>query len=86
MFYGDVFRPAGRRLDVGDPWLRPADATEFDAELLLAWWRGAAESDTGVIGPNARTLARVPGSVQAGGGRCGYPGGRRSFARVGGRV
>jgi hypothetical protein len=66
VFYGDVFRPAGRRLDVGDPWLRPADATEFDAELLMAWWRGAAESDAGVIGPDARTLARVPGSVQAG--------------------
>jgi hypothetical protein len=66
VFYGDVFRPAGRRLAVGDPWLRPADATEFDHELLMVWWRGAAELDVGVIGPDARTLVRAPGSVQAG--------------------
>jgi hypothetical protein len=66
LFYGDVFRPAGRRLDVGDPWLTVADATDFDQELLMAWWRGAAESDPQVIDPDARTLARTPGSVQAG--------------------
>lgn len=65
MFYGDLFRPAGRRLDAGDPWLTAADATEFDQELLAAWWRGAAESDSRVIHPDARTLARTPGSVQA---------------------
>ena len=65
VFYGDVFRPAGRRLAVGDPWLTAADATEFDQELLAAWWRGAAESDPRVVHPDARTLARTPGSVQA---------------------
>jgi hypothetical protein len=75
MFYGDVFRPAGRLLGVGDPWLRPADATEFDAELLMAWWRGAAESDAGVIGPDARTLA------SAGAGQC--PGRAAGVKRVG---
>jgi len=64
-FYGDLFRPAGRRLGVGDPWLTAADATDFDQELLAAWWRAAAESDPGVIHPDARTLARTPGSVQA---------------------
>jgi pimeloyl-ACP methyl ester carboxylesterase len=64
-FYGDVFRPAGRQLGVGDPWLTPADATDFDQELLMAWWREAAESDPRVIHPDARTLARTPGSVQA---------------------
>jgi hypothetical protein len=63
-FYGDLFRPAGRRLGIGDPWLTIADATEFDRELLVAWWRGAAESDPQVIQPNARTLARAPSSVQ----------------------
>ena len=66
VFYGDLFRPAGRLLGVGDPWLTAADATEFDRDLLMAWWRGAAESDPGVIDPDARSLVRVPGSVQAG--------------------
>jgi pimeloyl-ACP methyl ester carboxylesterase len=65
VFYGDLFRPAGRRLGVGDPWLTAADATDFEQELLLAWWRGAAESDPRVVHPDARTLARAPGSVQA---------------------
>ena len=65
VFYGDVFRPAGRRLAVGDPWLTAADATEFDREMLAAWWRGAAESDPRVVDPGARTLARTPGGVQA---------------------
>jgi hypothetical protein len=66
VFYGDVFRPGGRQLAIGDPWLTPADATDFDRELLMAWWRGAAESDPAVIDPDARALVRVPGSVQAG--------------------
>ena len=65
VFYGNVFRPAGRRLAVGDPWLTAADTTEFDQELLAAWWRGAAESDPRVVHPDARTLARMPGGVQA---------------------
>jgi hypothetical protein len=65
VFFGDVFRPAGRRLGVGDPWLTAADATQFDQELLAAWWREAAESDPRVIHPDSRTLARTPGGVQA---------------------
>ena len=65
VFYGDLFRPPGRRLGLGDPWLTAADAVEFDQELLAEWWRGAAECDPGVVHPDARTLARVPGSVQA---------------------
>lgn len=65
VFYGDVFRPPGRLLGPGDPWLKAADATEFDRELLVAWWRVAAESDPHVVHPDARTLARTPGNVQA---------------------
>jgi hypothetical protein len=65
VFYGDVFRPAGRQLGVGDPWLTPTDATQFDQELLLAWWWGAAESDPRVTHPDARTLAQTPERVQA---------------------
>jgi pimeloyl-ACP methyl ester carboxylesterase len=66
VFYGDLFRLPGRLLGPGDPWLTAADATEFDRELLMVWWQGAAESDQGVIHPDARALVRVPGSVQAG--------------------
>lgn len=65
VFYGDLFRPPGRLLGPGDPWLAAEDATEFDQELLLSWWRAAAESDPHVVHPDARTLARAPGSVQA---------------------
>ena len=34
VFYDDVFRPTGRHLGIGGPWLTAADATEFDQELL----------------------------------------------------
>jgi hypothetical protein len=64
-FYGDLFRPSGHRLDVGDPWLTAGDVTDFEAELLAEWWQGAADTDPGVISPRGRTLARVPGSPQA---------------------
>jgi hypothetical protein len=64
-FYGDIFRPAGRRLDANDPWLTAADATDFEADLLMNWWQGAAEVDPHVIDPYARTLARTPNRVQA---------------------
>jgi pimeloyl-ACP methyl ester carboxylesterase len=65
VFYGDVFRPPGRRLGPGDPWLTADDADDFERELLLSWWRAAAESDPRVISPDARTLMRTPGTVQA---------------------
>jgi len=65
-FYGDVFRPAGQRLDVGDPPYTPADVDDgFERDLLLAWWAEAARVDPGVVPPGADTLVRVPGSAQA---------------------
>ncbi len=65
-FYGDVFRPAGRRLDVGDPPYTPADVDDgFERDLLLAWWVEASRVDPGVVPPGADTLVRVPGSAQA---------------------
>jgi len=65
-FYGDLFRPPGRHLAVGEPVIRPQDLDEFEHDLLSAWWVEAARSDTAVIAPDARTLAvRTPGSVQA---------------------
>lgn len=63
-FYGDVFRPEGRSLAVGDAWLTVDDLEDFERELLLAWWLGAAEADPGVIAPGAASLAGVPGGVQ----------------------
>jgi hypothetical protein len=63
-FYGDLFRPLGS-LGVSDPWLTAQDATEYDAELLLEWWRTAAQTDPAVPNPDADLLMRVPATVQA---------------------
>jgi hypothetical protein len=66
-FYGDLFRPPGRPLGAGDPLYTAEDvAPGMEEDLLRAWWAGAAAADPGVAGPDARTLARAPGSVQAG--------------------
>ncbi|MGX1886816.1 hypothetical protein [Streptomyces sp. NPDC055287] len=65
-FYGDLFRPAGEFLAVGDPPYSAADVEEgFERELLLAWWQAAAESDPAVVPPDADTLVATPRSVQA---------------------
>jgi hypothetical protein len=56
-FYGDFFRPPARHLGTGDAWLTPADLTDFDRELLHAWWRASAEVDPGVISPDAPSLS-----------------------------
>ncbi|HEY8986246.1 MAG TPA: hypothetical protein VIU15_42570 [Streptomyces sp.] len=65
-FYGDLFRPPGESLAVGDPLLGARDVEPgWEEEQLLAWWRAAAETDPAVAPPGADTLARVPGSVQA---------------------
>src|SRR4051812_43681773 len=63
-FYGNIFRPAGRVLSVGPPPVRPADLTDYEAAMLMAWWRAAAETDPAVMPPDARTLARTPAGVQ----------------------
>jgi hypothetical protein len=66
-FYGDLFRPPGRRLGAGDPLYTAADvAPGLEEDLLRAWWAEAAATDPGVAGPDARTLARAPWTVQAG--------------------
>jgi hypothetical protein len=55
--YGDVFRPAGRFLDGGVPPLTAADVDPgLESELLLAWWRAAAESDPQVAPLDGRSL------------------------------
>ncbi|MFC8664055.1 hypothetical protein, partial [Streptomyces sp. NPDC057199] len=66
-FYGDLFRPAGEFLAVGDPPYTAADVEEgLEQELLLAWWQSAADSDPAVVPPDAEdTLVSTPRSVQA---------------------
>lgn len=65
-FYGHLFRPAGDLLAVGDPLFTADDIDAgFEQELLLEWWREAARVDPKVAPPEADTLVRVPGSVQA---------------------
>ncbi|MFF2502383.1 hypothetical protein ACFVTY_03170 [Streptomyces sp. NPDC058067] len=65
-FYGDLFRPAGELLAVGNPLLGAADVEDgFERELLLEWWRAAAETDPAVVAPSANTLTATPRSVQA---------------------
>ncbi|GAB2991875.1 lipase family protein [Saccharothrix stipae] len=64
-FYGDVFRPGGSLLGVGDPMLGPGDvAPGLEQELLAAWWAAAAEADERVAPPDGDTLASTPGWVQ----------------------
>ncbi|MFF2367802.1 hypothetical protein ACFVU0_34520 [Streptomyces sp. NPDC058122] len=64
-FYGDLFRPAGHTLGVGDPRYTAADVNEgMETELLLAWWQAAADCDPQIAPPGADTLARAPRSVQ----------------------
>ncbi|MER5908727.1 hypothetical protein ABT150_53750 [Streptomyces mirabilis] len=65
-FYGDLFRPEGEFLAVGDPPYTATDVEDgFEQELLLAWWKAAADSDPGVVPPDADTLVSTPQSVQA---------------------
>jgi hypothetical protein len=63
-FYGDLFRPVGHTLAVGDPMFTADDVDDFEAELLLEWWEASARTDPGVPPPGADTLARAPRSVQ----------------------
>jgi hypothetical protein len=65
-FYGDLFRPAGELLAVGDPRYGAKDVEPgWEQELLFAWWREAAEVDSRVAPPGGDTLVRAPGSAQA---------------------
>ncbi|MGN9759746.1 hypothetical protein [Streptomyces sp. SD31] len=64
-FYGDLFRPPGHTLAVGDPVFTADDVDEgFETELLLEWWTAAARTDPAVPPPGADTLARSPRAVQ----------------------
>ena len=82
-FYGDLFRPPGRHLAAGDPLIRAEDLDPLEQDLLAAWWGEAARTDAGVVAPDARTLARAPGSVQ---GALRALSGSRFFAALGERA
>ncbi len=82
-FYGDLFRPQGRHLAPGDPLIRAEDLDPFEQDLLAAWWGEAARTDAAVVAPDARTLARAPGSVQ---GALRALSGSRFFAALGERA
>ncbi|MEV6165130.1 hypothetical protein AB0L71_25045 [Streptomyces sp. NPDC052052] len=65
-FYGDLFRPPGRTLAVGDPLLTASDVMDgFELDLLLAWWQQAAQIDPAVPpATGSTTLARSPRVAQ----------------------
>ncbi|WP_327351531.1 hypothetical protein [Streptomyces sp. NBC_01304] len=63
-FYGDLFRPAGHR-GLGIPELDASDVhDDLERELLIEWWRAAAEIEARVPGPDAPARLRTPHLVQ----------------------
>ena len=64
VFYGGLFRPVGRALEIGDPVIRPEDLDDFEVALLDAWWQEAGRVDPAVVPPEARRLAATPRTVQ----------------------
>jgi pimeloyl-ACP methyl ester carboxylesterase len=81
--YGDLFRPRGRPLTVGDSLIRAESLDTYERELLALWWTHAAQCDPEVIAPDARSLARTPRGVQA---ALRALSGSRFFAGVGERM
>jgi hypothetical protein len=82
-FYGDLFRPPGRHLSLGDPLIRVEELDPFEQDLLVKWWEEAARTDPAVISPDARTLVRTPRSAQ---GALLALSGSRFFAALGERA
>ncbi|MFF7066903.1 hypothetical protein [Streptomyces pseudovenezuelae] len=63
-FYGDLFRPVGHR-GLGEPELDASDVDEgLERDLLLAWWRAAAQMESRVPGPDTAARGRTPYLVQ----------------------
>jgi hypothetical protein len=64
-FYGDLFRPVGEVLAVGDPLFTSEDVESgWEHDMLLAWWKETAVVDSRVAPTDYDTLVRVPGSIQ----------------------
>jgi hypothetical protein len=63
-FYGDLFRPVGHR-GLGEPELDASDVAEgLEQDLLLAWWKAAARTESRVPGPDTAARGRTPYLVQ----------------------
>ncbi len=64
-FYGDLFRPPGKK-SVATPRYGPGDVSdEWELEFLEALWRAAAETEPeNVTAPDAQTKVRTAKSVQ----------------------
>jgi hypothetical protein len=63
-FYGHLFRRRGVR-GGGWPELTAADIEDpIEVDLLVAWWKAAAEADAAVPSPEGRTRVRTPLLVQ----------------------
>lgn len=63
-FFGDLFRPKGRKA-LGEPRYQASDvAVEWELTTLEAWWGEAAAQDRAVPGPDASTKLRTPQVVQ----------------------
>ncbi|MFE0774488.1 hypothetical protein [Streptomyces sp. NPDC058861] len=63
-FYGDLFRPSGHRA-LGEPPLTASDVLPgLEDDLLLSWWRGAADAEPRVPGPDVPARLRTPRVVQ----------------------
>jgi hypothetical protein len=64
-FYGDLFRPPGQTMAVGDPPYRADDVDiKWEADLLAAWWQEASRIDPQVVGPDEPVMVRTPRGVQ----------------------
>ncbi|HUP61613.1 MAG TPA: hypothetical protein VNA69_14475 [Thermoanaerobaculia bacterium] len=63
-FYGDLFRPSGKKAGPLPAFEASDVKDEFELELLALWWREAAEQDVRVTAPGARTKARTPALAQ----------------------
>src|SRR5262249_33574900 len=65
VFYGDLFRPKGSKSKSAEKPYRPTDvSSDFEQELLQAWWQEAARTDPGVPSPESSVKARTPEVVQ----------------------
>jgi hypothetical protein len=63
-FYGRLFRGSGTKGLDDVPYTASDVDSEFEQDLLEAWWQAAPATDPSVPGPDARTKLRTPDRVQ----------------------
>jgi hypothetical protein len=62
-FYGDLFRRPGTRTGIPNYTAEDVDS-EFEHDLLRAWWEAASGYEAQVTGPDAATRGRTPRIAQ----------------------